>query len=142
MARKAKSFRIGRVRGDLRGKVWYLTYFEQGQRRRPKVGPDQSTAKQMAAQINAELESGTTATLSFQAITIEELRLKWLEHHEHVARSSVATINRYRTATDHLLAFTKTSRIPQLTSQFRSDHAELFVSLRFRSLNPRKIATL
>ncbi|HWL07197.1 MAG TPA: site-specific integrase, partial [Planctomicrobium sp.] len=29
--------------------------------------------------------------------------------------------------TDHLLVFTKTSRIPQLTSQFRSDHAELFV---------------
>lgn len=127
MARKAKSFRIGRVRGDLRGKVWYLTYFELGQRRRPKVGPDHSTAKQMAAQINAELESGTTATLSFHAVTIEELRQKWLEHHEHVARSSVATINRYRTATDHLLEFTKTSRIPQLTSQFRSDHAELFV---------------
>ncbi len=71
MARKTKSFRVGRVRGDLRGKVWYLTYFELGQRRRPKVGPDQSAAKQMAAQINAELESGTTATLSFQAVAIE-----------------------------------------------------------------------
>ncbi len=39
----------------------------------------------------------------------------------------MATINRYRTATNHLLEFTRASRIPQLTSQFRSDHAELFV---------------
>lgn len=127
MARNTKSFRVGRVRGDRRGKVWYLTYFDQGQRRHSRVEPDRDQARQMAAQINAELESGTPATLSFQTLTIVELRQKWLEHHEHVARSSVVTIKRYRTATDHLLEFTKTSKIPQWTSQFRSDHAELFV---------------
>ena len=26
MARKTTNFRVGRVRGDLRGQVWYLTY--------------------------------------------------------------------------------------------------------------------
>lgn len=39
MATKS-SFRIGKVRGDLRGKNWYLTYHENGRRIRPRVGPD------------------------------------------------------------------------------------------------------
>lgn len=35
-----KFFRIGKVRGDLRGKNWSLTYHEHGRRIRPRVGPD------------------------------------------------------------------------------------------------------
>ena len=41
---KQTTFRIGKVRGDLRGRVWCLTYFEHGQRRRPRVGPDREAA--------------------------------------------------------------------------------------------------
>ena len=35
MARTATSFRVGRVQGYQRGKVWHLCYFEQGQRKHP-----------------------------------------------------------------------------------------------------------
>ena len=49
MAVKQGSFGVGKVRGDLRGKVWYLTYSEEGRRRRPRVGSDKDAARQMAA---------------------------------------------------------------------------------------------
>ena len=45
---KYTSFRVGKVRADLRSKVWYLTCFEDGQRRRPRAGSDKDAAKQMA----------------------------------------------------------------------------------------------
>ena len=57
MAKKLSSFRVGRVRAFLRGRVWYLDYFEQGQRRQPRVGPDQQAARTMAAEINGQLEA-------------------------------------------------------------------------------------
>ena len=38
MPTKSKSFRIGKVQAYLRGRVWYLCYFENGRRRRPRIG--------------------------------------------------------------------------------------------------------
>jgi hypothetical protein len=38
MPRQPRSFRVGRVNGYLRGRIWYLQYHENGQRRRPRVG--------------------------------------------------------------------------------------------------------
>src|SRR5215475_14502939 len=73
MARKQSSFRVGRVQGYLRGRVWYLCYHEHGQRRRPRVGTDREAARQLAAQINAQLEVGAPAALSFEPIAIPEL---------------------------------------------------------------------
>lgn len=35
---KANSFRVGMVTGNIRGRVWYLCYFENGERRRPASG--------------------------------------------------------------------------------------------------------
>ena len=127
MAVKQGSFRVGKVRGDLRGLVWYLTYFEEGRRRRPRVGPDKNVARQMAAQINSQLEVGAPAALSFAAVSLDELQASWLRHHEQVLRSSVQTINRYRTATKHLLDFVDKTRVPRTTSHFRAQHAEEFV---------------
>lgn len=68
------SFRVGKVRADLRGKVWYLTYFEDGRRRRPRAGASKDAARQMAAQINSQLEIGAPAALSFEPISLEELQ--------------------------------------------------------------------
>ena len=87
--RGADQFRVGNVRGYLRGSVWYLYYHEQGQRRRPRVGPDKAVAKQMAAQINGQLGVGAPSSLSFEPISLVELRERWLTRHEHVLRSSV-----------------------------------------------------
>jgi integrase len=126
MPAKNNSFRVGKVLAYLRGEVWYLCYHEQGRRRRPRVGPDKEAARQLAAQVNAQLQAGAPAALSFEPIGIPELRRRWLEHHEQVLRSSVQTINRYRTATDHLLRFLQTRPV-RYASHFQNGHAEQFV---------------
>ncbi|HEX3152969.1 MAG TPA: tyrosine-type recombinase/integrase [Gemmataceae bacterium] len=132
MSRRASTFKIGKVQVYLRSNVWYLCYHEHGKRQRPRVGNDLAAAKQLAAQVNAQLAIGSPAATSFQAIAIPELRRLWLEHHEHVLRSSVHTINRYRTATDHLLRFLE-HRPVRHASHFHVAHAESFVR-HFRQL--------
>ncbi len=127
MPQTLSSFRVGKVQGYLRGRIWYLYYHENGQRRRPRVGPDAHAARRLAAQTNAQLESGDIAVLSFEPVSIPDLRQRWLEHHEHVQRSSVNTINRYRTATDHLIRFLRDVRPVRLASNFTARDAEAFV---------------
>src|SRR4051794_40970354 len=103
-ARSKKSqFRIGRVHGYLRGRVWYLRYQAQGRRRQPRVGTDYQLARDMAAEVNAQLEVGAASSLGFEPIGLLKLQEEWLAHHEHVRRSSLPTISRYRSATQHLV---------------------------------------
>jgi hypothetical protein len=123
--KKTVSFRVGKVQAYRRAQVWYLCYHEHGHRCRPRVGPDKEAARQLAAQINAQLEVGAPAALSFRSIAIADLRDRWLEHHEQVLRSSVQTISRYRTATNHLLQFLQ-KRPVRHASQFHGSHAEEF----------------
>jgi hypothetical protein len=127
MSRAPLSFRVGRVRAYLRGRVWYLCYHEHGRRRRPRVGPDRHAARRLAAQVNAQLEAGAPAALSFEPLPLPELRRRWLDHHEQVLRSSVQTVRRYRTATEHLLRFARDVRPLRLASHFGAGHAEEFV---------------
>lgn len=122
---KSKSFRVGKVQAYLRGSVWYLCYCELGQRRRPRV-PDRVAARPLAAQTNSQPEIGAPAALSFEPISIPELRKRWLDHHEQVLRSSVQTVIRYRTATDHFLRLLET-RPARQASQFHSTRAVDFV---------------
>lgn len=136
MAKKQSSFRIGRVRAFLRGSVWYLSYFEQGQRRQPRVGPDRGVAKTTAAEINGQLEAGAPSALGFESVTFVTLRQRWLDHHEHVRRSSLNTIRRYRTATEHLLDFVAKVRPLKKVSDLRPLHIEEFI----RFLRSRKVA--
>ena len=126
-SKKSTSFRIGRVRAYLRGRVWYLCYYEDGRRYQPRVGPDRDVARQMAAEINAQLEVGLPSVLWFQPVSLADLRQRWLDYHEHVLRSSVATVRRYRQATEHLLGFARDVRPVRRVSDFRPCHAEEFV---------------
>jgi integrase len=126
-SKKSTSFRIGRVRAYLRGRVWYLCYHEDGRRHQPRVGPDRDVARQMAAEINAQLEVGVPSALWFQPVSVAELRQRWLDYHEHVRRSSVATVRRYQQATEHLLNFIRDVRPLRRVSDFRPAHAEEFV---------------
>ena len=119
------TFRVGTVRGYLRGRVWYLCYHEHGRRHRPRVGPDLQAAKQLAAQVNAQLAVGSPAALSFEPLSVPELRRRWLDHHEHVLRSSPHTVARYRTATDHLLRYLAAHPI-RYASHFTVAHAGAF----------------
>lgn len=74
MSRPSSSFRIGRVQGYMRGRVCYLCYHENGKRHRPRVGSERNVARQLAAQINAQLQVGAPAALSFEPIAIMDLR--------------------------------------------------------------------
>ncbi len=122
-----KSFRVGKVRGYRRGQVWYLCYSEQGRRRQPRIGSDQALARQTASEINAQLEVGLPSALDFEPISISDLRQRWLDHHEHVRRSSIRTIERYRAATEHFLRFIAEVRPVRRVSDFRATYAEEFV---------------
>jgi integrase len=124
---KCKSFRIGKVLAYLRGQIWYLCYHEQGHRHRPRVGSNKETARQLAAQINGQLEIGAPAVLSFEPISIPDLREQWLQQHEQVLRSSLHTVARYRTATDHLLRYLEQNAVGRYASHFGVPHAEAFV---------------
>ena len=128
MPHEGKPFRAGRVRGYLRGRVWYLCYWESGRRSRPRVGTDRAAAKLLAAEINSQLEAGTPSALSFEKVAVPELRRRWLAHHENVRRSSVHTVRRYRAATDHLLRFVDAVRPVRDASEFLASHAEEFVA--------------
>lgn len=124
---RRSSIRIGNVKIYQRGSIWYLCYHENGRRHRPRVGPNLEAARCLAAETNARLESGGAGTLTFEPLSIPDLRQRWLEHHEHVLRSSVNTINRYRTATEHLLNFIRDVRPVKLASAFTARDAESFV---------------
>jgi integrase len=137
MAARSASFRIGRVRAFLRGRVWYLSYHENGQRRQPRVGRDREEAKRLTAEVNAQLEAGAPSALGFEPIAFPELRQRWLDHHEHVRRSSLETIRRYKTATEHLLDFLSSARPLRRVSDFRPAHAEEFV----RYLRTKRVAS-
>src|SRR5258708_4828047 len=67
---------------------------------------------------------------------IPPLRDCWLEHHEQVLRSSVQPIQRYRTATEHLLRFLQ-RRPVRHAAHFHAAHAEEFVRyLRAAQVSP------
>ncbi len=133
----AKSFRVGKVRAYLRGRVWYLQYVDGGRRRRPRVGSDRDQARRMAAQINGQLEVGAPAALSYEPISMPDVRQRWLDHHEHVRRSSLQTIRRYRAATEHLLSSVEKSCPMRHASDFRAKHATDFVRhLRTTKVSP------
>src|SRR4051812_7101413 len=121
------SFRVGRVKVYLRGTAWYLSYHECGRRRRPRVGADSAAARTLAAQVDAQLRHGLSATPTFESATLADLRGRWLAYHEHVRRSAVRTIDRYRTATEHLLRFAARAGVPSATAAFSAAEAERFV---------------
>src|SRR5579864_6080524 len=97
--------RIGRVSVYYHHGSWWAYYRDVGEVIRRKIGGSQHEAEQVAAQVNAQLASGAPTLLAFTPITIPDLRKEFLDYHEHVLKSSVATIQRYRAATQHLENF-------------------------------------
>ena len=124
--RSARKHRVGRVTIYLRGKIWYIYYCENEQRVRRRVGVSLADAKNLAAQANAQLATHSPAILSFQPISVPNLRQRWLSYHEQVLRSSLATIRRYRAATDHLLNFVETVHTVKSADAFTVLTAEAF----------------
>jgi|GEM_PF-438236 len=125
---RERSFRVGRVTVYLRSRIWYLRYHERGKRFQVRAGTDRAQARKQASEVNIQIENGLTASTSFQKVTVADLREYWLEHHESVLRSSLATIARYRTASQHLIDFCLSQRAaPRYASNVEPAHVADFV---------------
>lgn len=108
MPRRKRSGRSGRVRiGAVtvypHHGAWWLQYREGGRRRRRRAGDDREEA--VASAVNAQLAAGQRSMFAFGPVDFDAMLDRWLEHLEHVVRVSVATLDRYRTATDHASRF-------------------------------------
>ena len=102
---KSRRRRVGRVSFYPHHGSWWVYYRDAGSAVRKPVAPDEATAERIAAQINAQLSSGAPSLFSFSPATAVELQQDFVDYHEHVVRSSLATVNRYRTATRYLVDF-------------------------------------
>jgi hypothetical protein len=60
---------------------------------RRKIGASQKEAEIVAAQTNLQLAQGAPMAFSFQALSVAELRQRFLDYHEHVMKSSVGTLS-------------------------------------------------
>lgn len=113
--RNVNRFRVGKVTVYLHHGAWWLYFSEQEHRVRRKVSASREEAEQVAAQINSQVTNGSPSLLSFEPISVPDLRQQFLDYHEHVLNSSLGTVNRYRTATLHLENFVaKLPRQPRL----------------------------
>jgi len=125
--RSRKNIHVGKVSVFFRGASWHIYYREDGKARRVRIGPDRKEAEKRAAEVNAELEYEIPSAFGFEHVTVVELVGLWLEHHDLVLRSSVATVRRYRAALEHLLRFVRERR-PGLTADALNPRtAESFV---------------
>jgi len=101
-ARKAQRKRVGRVSYFFHHGGWYIYYRDGPRQVRRRVADTEEAAAQIAAQVNAQLAASLPTAFSFTPIDLPELRRRFLEYHENVLRSSLATVRRYRSATQHL----------------------------------------
>jgi integrase len=117
----SRRFHVGKVSAYLHHGAWWLYYRDGGQPVRRKVAQAKEEAEQVAAQVNAQLSSGAPTLLSFRPATVPELRRQFLAYHEHVLKSSVGTLLRYRAATMHLEDFAARLPGPPLAHEVRPD---------------------
>ena len=125
--------RVGRVSYYQHHGGWHLYYQQDGEAVRKRVADSEEAAAQLAAQVNAQLSSGAPTLFSFEPVAVPELRRRFLDYHEHVLGSSLATVRRYRAATRHLESFAAANGKPK--------HAHLISVDRFvRHLRTIKVA--
>jgi hypothetical protein len=117
MARRKRGsdrIRVGKVTIYLHHGAWWIYFSEGAQRVRRKIGESLKEAEIVAAQTNLQLTQGAPTAFSFQPVSVAEPRQRFLDYHEHVLKSSVGTLARYRSATQHLEEFAaQQQRSPQ-----------------------------
>jgi integrase len=102
---KRQRRRVGKVSYYFRHGGWHIYYRDGGRQIRRRAGDTEEVAGQIAAQVNAQLSTKAPTLFAFSPLTVSELRRRFLDYHEHVVRSSLATVRRYSTATQHLENF-------------------------------------
>lgn len=131
MARPKQSasprFRVGRISVYPHHGAWWIYYRDGGQQVRRKVASSREEAEQVAAQVNAQVTSGAPTLLAFTSIGVPELRQKFLDFHEHTLGSSVATVRRYRAATQHLEDYATRQARPAAAHEVKPDAFAAFL---------------
>ena len=117
----AARLRVGKVSVYAHHGAWWLYYRDGGQPVRRKVAETRPEAEQVAAQVNAQLNSGAPTLLAFTPVTVPELRQRFLDYHESVLKSSMGTVRRYRAATRHLEDFVGQPARPPHAHEVRPD---------------------
>jgi integrase len=112
-------FRVGKVSGYLHHGAWWLYYRDEGKSVRRKVALARDDAEKLSAQINAQVVAGSPTLLSFNPISVPDLRKQFLDYHELVLKSSMGTVRRYRAATQHLENFIDQQTKPLQAHQLR-----------------------
>ena len=111
--RPSPRFRVGKVSVYEHHGAWWIYYRDGTGPQRKKVAPTRDQAEQVAARVHSQLVSHEPTLLTFTPIAPAELRRQFLDYHEHVLHSSMGTLNRYRSATQHLEDFLATlSKVP------------------------------
>ena len=119
--------RVGRVTVYQRSKRFWMYYRHGGQPVRMPVGPQQEEALRVAAKVNAELAEGAQPSLQLRPITIDAMVHQWLDQHEHIRRSSLTTVRRYRAAVHHPTDFLETRHGALRADRFNAGMAGPFV---------------
>src|SRR5262245_9114651 len=101
----ADRMRVGKVTLYLHHGAWWVYFSDGAKRIRRKVSESQKEAEIVAAQTNLQLTQVAPTPFSFQPVSVADLRQRFLDYHEHVLKSSVGTLARYRSATQHLEDF-------------------------------------
>ncbi|MDB5307385.1 MAG: hypothetical protein JWO38_1587 [Gemmataceae bacterium] len=107
-SRPSPRLRVGKVSVYEHHGAWWVYYRDDTGPHRKKVGSTRDQAEQVAARVNAQLANNEPTLLTFTPIGVTELRKQFLSYHEHVLHSSVGTLKRYRSATQHLEDFVRT----------------------------------
>ena len=84
--------------------AWWV-YYKDGDRQVRRRTDRTNRSPNSLRQLNAQLTSSAPTMFSFVPLTVSELCQRFLDHHEHVLRSSLATVRRFRTAIKHLEDF-------------------------------------
>jgi integrase len=100
--------------------AWWVYYRDDGRQVRRRIGPTRGEAEQVASQVTGQLAVGAPTPFSFSPISVRQLCQEFLNYHEHVLHSSVATIRRYGAATRHLERYAKSLPEP-LAHEVRPD---------------------
>ena len=108
--RRPRRKRIGKVSYFFHHGSWWVYYLDGKRQVRRRTGPDEQVAERLAAQVNAQLATAAPTMFSFSPLTVSELCRLFLDHHEDVLRSSLATVSRYRTALKHFEDFSSRQR--------------------------------
>ena len=113
--------RVGRVSYYCRRGTWHL-YYRDGRRPvRRRVADNEADAARAAAVVNGQLAAAAPTPFSFTPLSVAELRRRFLDHHEQVLRSSLATVRRYRSASLYLERFVADRRGPAAAHTVEAD---------------------